>query len=69
MKSLEELIKGKLEEPIQRDDVFEARNRKQFINQNVMSVVWFYSGPVKFTSGGLTESTGRPASTEPSKVF
>ena len=30
-------------------EVFEERNRIQFINQNVMSVVQFYSGPVKFT--------------------
>ena len=34
-------------------DVFEARNRIHFINQNVMSVVRFYSGPVKFTLGWL----------------
>ena len=30
-------------------DVFEARNWIHYINQNVMSVIRFYSGPVKFT--------------------
>ena len=49
MKKLEERIREKLEEPTQRVDVFEARNWIQFINQNVMSLVRFYSGPVKFT--------------------
>ena len=34
-------------------DVFEARNWIHFINQNVMSVVRFYSWPVKFTLGWL----------------
>ena len=29
--------------------VFEARNWIQYVNQNVMSIVRFYSGPVKFT--------------------
>ena len=52
MKVLEGRIK-KLEEPSRRVDVFEARNWIQFINQNVMSVVRFYSGPVKFTLGWL----------------
>ena len=33
--------------------MFEIRNRIQFINQNVMSIVRFYSGPVKFTLGWL----------------
>ena len=46
---LEERIKNTLDEPTKRVDVFEARNWIQFINQNVMSVVRFYSGPVKFT--------------------
>ena len=36
-----------------RVEVFEARNRIHFINQNVMSVVRFYSGPVKFAIGRL----------------
>ena len=34
-------------------ELFEARKGIQFINQNVMSVVRFYSGPVKFTLGWL----------------
>ena len=36
-----------------RVEVFEARNWIHFINQNVMSVVRFFSGPVKFTLGWL----------------
>ena len=63
MRKLEQRIAVKLQEPTRRVDVFEARNWIHFINQNVMSVVRFYSGPVKFTFGGLTESTGRFAST------
>ena len=43
----------KLEEPTKRVDVFEARNGIHFINQNVMSVIGFFSGPVKFTLGRL----------------
>ena len=53
MDKLEERIKDKLTEPTRRVEVFEARNWIQFINQNVMSVVRFYSGPVKFTLGWL----------------
>ena len=53
MRMLEEMIKRKLEEPTKRVEVFETRNRIQFINQNVMSVVRFYSGPVKFTLGWI----------------
>ena len=53
MKRLEERIKEKLEEPTRRVDVFESRNWIQYVNQNVMSVVRFYSGPVKFTLGWL----------------
>ena len=53
MKKLEERIKGKLEEPRTRVGVFEAGNWIHFINQNVMSVIRFYSGPVKFTLGWL----------------
>ena len=44
---------GKLEETTKRVDVFEARNWVHFINQNVMSGIRFYSGPVKFTLGWL----------------
>ena len=51
MERLEKRIKEKLEEPTGRVDVFEARNWVHFINQNVMSVIRFYSGPVKFTLG------------------
>ena len=51
MAKLEERIKEKLEEPTRRVDVFEARNWIHFVNQNVMSVIRFYSGPVKFTLG------------------
>ena len=47
MGRLEERIKEKLEEPTKRVDVFEARNWIHF-NQNVMSVVRFYTGPVKY---------------------
>ena len=53
MKRLEERIREKLEEPTRRVGVFEALNWIQFINQNLMSVVRFYSGPVKFTIGWL----------------
>ena len=53
MRRLEERIKGKLEKPTMRVEVFEAMNWIHFINQNVMSVIGFYSGPVKFTLGLL----------------
>ena len=53
MRKLEERIKEKLEEPTTRVETFEARNWIHIINQNVMSVVRFYSGPVKFTLGWL----------------
>ena len=53
MKVLEGRIKEKLDEPTRRDDVFEAKKWIRFINQNVMSVVRFFSGPVKFTLGRL----------------
>ena len=36
-----------------RIEVFEATNWVHFFNQNVMSVIRFYSGPVKFTLGWL----------------
>ena len=51
MEKLEERILLKLEEPTKRVEVFETRNWIHFINQNVMSVIRFYSGPVKFTLG------------------
>ena len=47
------MVRKKMEEPTTLVEVFEARNRIQSINQNVMSVVQFYSGPVKFTLGLL----------------
>ena len=49
MKRLEERIEEKLDEPTRRVESNESRNWVQFINQNVMSVVRFYCGPVKFT--------------------
>ena len=53
IRKLEERIKEKLEEPTKRVEVFESKNWINFINQNVMSVIRFYSGPVKFTLGWL----------------
>ena len=53
MKRLEERIRENLEEPTLRVDVFEARNWTLYVNQNITSVVRFYSGPVKFTLGWL----------------
>ena len=53
MVKLEERIREKLDEPMKRVDVFEARNWTQYINQNVISLVRFYSGPVKLTLGLL----------------
>ena len=53
MRNLEERIKDKLEEPMRKVEEFESRNWIHFINQDVMSVVRFYSGPVKFTLGWL----------------
>ena len=58
MRRIEERIEVKLKEPAQRVDVFEAKNWIQFINQNIMSVIRFYSGPVKFTLGWLDRWTG-----------
>lgn len=49
MVKLEERIGEKLEEPMKRVEVFEAKNWIHYIDQNIMSVVRFYSGPVKFT--------------------
>ena len=53
MRRIEERIEERLEELAQRVYELEAKNRVQEINQNVMSVVRFYSGPVKFTLGWL----------------
>ena len=53
MSKLEQRIVEKLQEPSKRVEVFEMRNRVHFINRNVMSVIRFYSGPVKFTIGLL----------------
>ena len=53
MKRLEDRIKEKLEEPTKRIEIFESRNWVQYVNQNIMSVVRFLSGPVKFTLGWL----------------
>ena len=53
MRKLEARIAEKLEEPSKRVGVFETRNWIQYINQNIMSVIRFYSGPVKFTLGWL----------------
>ena len=49
MTRLLEVIKEKLEKPTRRVEVFEARNRIQYVNQNIMSVVRFSSWPVKFS--------------------
>ena len=53
MVKLEERIRYKLGEPTKRVEVLESRNRIHFVNQNWMSVTWFFSGPVKFTLGLL----------------
>ena len=42
-----------MKEPTQRVGTFESRNWVQCVNQNIMSVVRFNSGPVKFTLGWL----------------
>ena len=49
MSKLEQRIAEKLQEPSQSVDVFESRNWIHFINQNVMSVIRFNSGTVRFT--------------------
>ena len=48
-RKLDERITENQEEPTKRVEVFEAKNWIHFANQNIMSVVRFYSGPVKFT--------------------
>ena len=52
-KRLEERIREKLDEPTKMVEVFEAKNWVKFINKNIRSVIWFYSGLVKLTLGGL----------------
>ena len=49
MKRLEERIEEKLDEPTRRVESNESRNCVRYVNKNVMSVVRFFSGPVKFT--------------------
>ena len=46
MAKLEERTREKLEQPANMVECFEARNLNQCINQNVMSVIWFFSGHV-----------------------
>ena len=58
MAKLEERVRDKLEEPMKRVEVFEAKNRIHYINQNIMSVIRFFSGPSSSPSGGLTGWTG-----------
>ena len=50
---LEKRIQEKQEEPLNRVDVFEARNWIHFINHYVMRVIQFSSGPLKFTIGWI----------------
>ena len=47
----------KYEEPNARVRIFEARNWILFVNQNVMSIIRFYTGSVKFTIGWLDRMT------------
>ena len=49
METREERIREKLEDPLNGVEMFEAGNWVQYINQNIMSLVRFYSGPIKFT--------------------
>ena len=42
-----------MDEPTRRVDDFESWNWIVLIDQNAMSVIRFYSGPVKFTLGWL----------------
>ena len=53
MRRIEERIEEKMKEHAQMVDVFEAKDWIRFINQNVMSLIRFFSGPVKFTLGWL----------------
>ena len=53
MVKLEERVSEKFEEHTKRVEVFETKNWIHFINQNIMSVIRFYSGPVRFTLGWL----------------
>ena len=58
MQRIEERNKDELEEATTRVKVFESRNWIQFINKNVMSVIRFFSGPVKITLGWLDRIEG-----------
>ena len=42
-----------MEEPTKKVEVFESKNWILYVNQNIMSIVRFNSGPVKFTLGWL----------------
>ena len=53
MDKLEEMNLEKLEEPTRRVEDHERRNWTHFVNKNIVSVVRFYSGPVKLTIGWL----------------
>ena len=53
MKKLDERIKEKHDEPTKRVEMFEFKNWINYINRNAMSIVRFYSGPVRFTLGWL----------------
>ena len=55
MNKLEERINDKPEEQARIVDVFEVMNWILFVNQNITSVIRFFSGPVNSPSGGLTE--------------
>ena len=54
---LEEMIREKSEEHTRRVEAFETRNWIQYVNQNIMSVIRFFSGPIKFTLGWLDRWT------------
>ena len=49
----EEKMREKLEEPTRRVETFESRNWVRYVNKNIVSIVRFYSGPVRFTIGWL----------------
>ena len=53
MKRLEERIREKLEKPTRSIVTFVTRNGIHFVNQNIESIVQFFSGPAKFTIGWL----------------
>ena len=68
MAKLKERVRDKLEEPMKRVEVSEAKNWIHFINQNAMSVIRFFAGSSSSPSGGLIGWTGPSAGTLPSKV-